>query len=112
MPPVGLVSSRNSFALLFTESEKTQKKRGETGAESTQERRELVPALRQHDGVRRREPLHMRNYQKELAAPALEGSNVIICAPTGSGKTRVALYIVQHHLQTAHGRESLESFVS
>ena len=41
----------------------------------------------------------MRKYQYELAAPALSGCNTIICAPTGSGKTRVALYIVQQHLQ-------------
>ena len=47
------------------------------------------------------EPLEltMRRYQYELAAPALSRCNTIICAPTGSGKTRVALYIVQQHLE-------------
>ncbi|XP_078259938.1 interferon-induced helicase C domain-containing protein 1 [Rhinoraja longicauda] len=42
--------------------------------------------------------LHLRDYQQEVAAPALEGRNVIICLPTGSGKTRVAVYIARHHL--------------
>ena len=43
--------------------------------------------------------LTMRKYQYELAATAVSGHNTIICAPTGSGKTRVALYIVQRHLE-------------
>ncbi|XP_076464782.1 ATP-dependent RNA helicase DHX58-like [Babylonia areolata] len=42
----------------------------------------------------------MRKYQYELATPALMGENTIICAPTGSGKTRVALYIVKKHLDS------------
>ncbi|KAL8578668.1 hypothetical protein ACOMHN_007126 [Nucella lapillus] len=46
-------------------------------------------------------PLSMRKYQYELAARALNGENTIICAPTGSGKTRVALYIVKEHLKAA-----------
>lgn len=41
----------------------------------------------------------MFKFQYELAGPSLAGINNIICAPTGSGKTRVALYIVQQHLQ-------------
>lgn len=40
----------------------------------------------------------LRDYQLELAKPALEGENVIICLPTGSGKTRVAVYITRDHL--------------
>ena len=48
--------------------------------------------------------LPMRKYQYELAVPALSGRNTIICAPTGSGKTRVALYIVQQHLQLGTDR--------
>ncbi|XP_036186505.1 antiviral innate immune response receptor RIG-I isoform X1 [Myotis myotis] len=44
-------------------------------------------------------PIKPRNYQLELARPALEGKNIIICAPTGCGKTFVALLICEHHLQ-------------
>ncbi|XP_048249285.1 antiviral innate immune response receptor RIG-I-like [Haliotis rufescens] len=44
-------------------------------------------------------PLVLRPYQEELAQPSLRGSNTIICAPTGSGKTFVAAKIMQEHLQ-------------
>ncbi|XP_075465328.1 interferon-induced helicase C domain-containing protein 1 isoform X3 [Ascaphus truei] len=40
----------------------------------------------------------LRDYQMEVAKPALEGKNIIICLPTGSGKTRVAVYITKNHL--------------
>ncbi|KFO90755.1 putative ATP-dependent RNA helicase DDX58, partial [Buceros rhinoceros silvestris] len=40
-----------------------------------------------------------RNYQTELAQPALNGKNTLICAPTGTGKTFVALMICEHHFQ-------------
>ncbi|XP_012296007.1 interferon-induced helicase C domain-containing protein 1 [Aotus nancymaae] len=42
--------------------------------------------------------LQLRSYQMEVAQPALEGKNIIICLPTGSGKTRVAVYIAKDHL--------------
>uniref|UniRef100_A0A8C0UVE0 RNA helicase n=1 Tax=Cyanistes caeruleus TaxID=156563 RepID=A0A8C0UVE0_CYACU len=45
------------------------------------------------------EPKKARSYQIELAQPAIDGKNTLICAPTGSGKTFVALMICEHHLQ-------------
>lgn len=52
-------------------------------------------------GTQRASPdpeLQLRPYQMEVAQPALEGKNIIICLPTGSGKTRVAVYITKDHL--------------
>ncbi|KAJ7405613.1 hypothetical protein BTVI_67770 [Pitangus sulphuratus] len=42
--------------------------------------------------------LTLRDYQMEVAKPALNGENIIICLPTGTGKTRVAVYITKDHL--------------
>lgn len=44
--------------------------------------------------------LELRSYQMELARPSLEGKNSVIVAPTGSGKTHVALYIIKHHMES------------
>ncbi|XP_033100025.1 probable ATP-dependent RNA helicase DHX58 isoform X2 [Anneissia japonica] len=40
--------------------------------------------------------LTLRKYQKELAKPALDGKNTIICAPTGCGKTITAAEVCKH----------------
>ncbi|CAB1346672.1 unnamed protein product [Coregonus sp. 'balchen'] len=48
--------------------------------------------------------LSMSDYQMAVARPALEGKNIIICLPTGSGKTRVAVYITKEHLDS-RGKE-------
>ncbi|XP_052100653.1 antiviral innate immune response receptor RIG-I-like isoform X2 [Mytilus californianus] len=50
------------------------------------------------------EQLTLRSYQKELAAPGLQGKNCIIVAPTGSGKTHVALKIMQEHMNQVRAR--------
>ncbi|XP_062383215.1 interferon-induced helicase C domain-containing protein 1-like [Sardina pilchardus] len=42
--------------------------------------------------------LMLRPYQLEVAQPALRGENSVVCLPTGSGKTCVAVYVVKQHL--------------
>ena len=39
--------------------------------------------------------IELRNYQRELARDGCEGENIIVMAPTNSGKTRVACAIMQ-----------------
>ncbi|KAK7132848.1 hypothetical protein R3I93_019176 [Phoxinus phoxinus] len=48
----------------------------------------------------------LREYQKELT-DAAEGQNTIVCAPTGCGKTIVAVAICEHHLKKLPGRAKI-----
>ena len=41
----------------------------------------------------------IREYQKELANPGINGENYIVVAPTGSGKTLVAALVISDHLE-------------
>ena len=57
--------------------------------------------------------IELREYQKELAEPGVHGHNLIICAPTGSGKTYTAGYICrQRRLQAQNkGRRFKAVFI-
>ncbi|CAI8020892.1 Interferon-induced helicase C domain-containing protein 1 [Geodia barretti] len=61
-----------------------------------------------HSGIR------LRGYQEELAGPGLHGENYIFVAPTGTGKTLVAGYIIMHHLNKMlkEGRRRKVAFVT
>lgn len=48
--------------------------------------------------LEKRKQFQLRLYQHELASPALKDKNSIICAPTNSGKTYVAIAIAKQHL--------------
>ncbi|XP_037349872.1 ATP-dependent RNA helicase DHX58 isoform X2 [Talpa occidentalis] len=47
--------------------------------------------------------MDLRPYQWEVIMPALEGKNIIIWLPTGTGKTRAAAYVTKRHLETVQG---------
>ena len=47
----------------------------------------------------------IREYQRELAAPGIQGKNCIIVAPTGTGKTLVACMIISANLKRHGGRK-------
>ncbi|XP_067669848.1 ATP-dependent RNA helicase DHX58-like [Haliotis asinina] len=57
-------------------------------------------------------PLENRPYQDELVNAAGGGDNVIIVAPTGCGKTVVALRIMQEHLAKMQGRGKVVFFAN
>ncbi|GFR96275.1 dicer-like protein 1, partial [Elysia marginata] len=53
----------------------------------------------QEEKIEDAENLRLRQYQRELAETALTGRNCVICAPTGSGKTKVSIKIILEHLK-------------
>ncbi|KAH3708158.1 hypothetical protein DPMN_067597 [Dreissena polymorpha] len=63
--------------------------------------REATGALTKELNKRNKRTYEPRDYQLELAEKALCGQNTIICAETGTGKTWVALYVIDKHLSQA-----------
>lgn len=55
-------------------------------------------------------PLELRGYQKEVSVKACSGENDIIILPTGTGKTYIAVKIIQDHF-TARGNSEEGMYV-
>ncbi|XP_002737903.1 ATP-dependent RNA helicase DHX58-like [Saccoglossus kowalevskii] len=58
------------------------------------------------------EELIPRSYQEELGGPACRGLNSIICAPTGTGKTHVAMMIAKRHMENALASQARKGFTT
>lgn len=43
--------------------------------------------------------LVLRDYQEELVEHACKGKNTIVVAPTGAGKTEVAVFVAREHIE-------------
>uniref|UniRef100_A0AAR2KVH9 RNA helicase n=1 Tax=Pygocentrus nattereri TaxID=42514 RepID=A0AAR2KVH9_PYGNA len=70
------------------------------GSDEEMETDQTAESLDQSGNIHFYPAIVLRDYQMEVAWPALEGKNIIICLPTGSGKTRVAVYITKQHLES------------
>uniref|UniRef100_A0A2C9KL86 RNA helicase n=1 Tax=Biomphalaria glabrata TaxID=6526 RepID=A0A2C9KL86_BIOGL len=56
--------------------------------------------------------LALKDYQLELTDHAVKGKNTIIYAPTGSGKTIVAIYIILKHLERRRTKKPVAFFAT
>lgn len=44
-------------------------------------------------------------FQRKMAEPALKKQNTLLVSPTGTGKTHVAAYIIEHHLNELEAKK-------
>uniref|UniRef100_A0A8C7STR0 RNA helicase n=1 Tax=Oncorhynchus mykiss TaxID=8022 RepID=A0A8C7STR0_ONCMY len=98
------VNFRLQLYSIYTEQKYKHNMQGSIEGNQSIEINKLCPNLWiSHDWARVHPPkavIVLRDYQMDVARPALEGKNIIICLPTGSGKTRVAVYITKEHLDS------------